>query len=97
MFFRNECNWCKPGFFCGFRLAEEPSHSGCWATNGVCSGYGRDSRGIRYREFYHKFDILKTSCTGQLIFKTHYFNTIQFFFNQNIYPCPAPVFGLKLI
>ena len=97
MFFRNECNWCKPGFFCGFRLAEEPSHSGCWATNGVCSGYGRDSRGIRYRGFYRKFDILKTSCTGKLIFKTHYLNTIQFFFNQNFYPSPPPVLELKLI
>ena len=97
MFFRNECNWCKPGFFCGFRLAEELSHSGCWATIDVCSGYGRDSREIRYQGFYRKFDILKTSCTGKLIFKTHYLNTIQFFFNQNIYPCPPPVFGLKLI
>ena len=83
MFFRNECNWCKPGFFCGFRLAEEPSHSGCWATNGACSGYGRDSRGTRYRGFYRKFDILMTSCTEKLISKIHYLNIIQLYFNQN--------------
>ena len=97
MFFRNGCNWCKPGFFCGFRLAEEPLHSGCWATNGACSGYGRDSREIRCRGFYRKFDILKTSCTEKLIFKTQYLNTIQFYFNQNIYPSPPPGLELKLI
>ena len=89
MFFRNGCNWYKPGFFCGFRLAEEPSHSGCWATNGACSGYGRDSREIRYRGFYRKFDILKTSCTGKLILRL--IIIIQFnFFSIKIFIPPLP-------
>ena len=95
MFFRSECNWCKPGFFCGFHLTEEPSHFGCWATNGVCSGYGRDSRGIRCLGFYRKFDILMTSCTEKLIFKTYYIKTIQFFFNQNFLPLTSPGIWVK--
>ena len=90
MFFRNGCSWCKPGFFCGFRLAEEPSHSGCWATNGACSGYGRDSRGIRYRGFYRKFDILMTSCTEKLFQKLNIL--IQFnFISIKIFIPPLPL------